>query len=125
MSGVDAIIVGSVVAEPEQRQVGNYVVHEFPLYVNHNKKDKATGAWVKTGDVTKIRVSVWGDKPDVAKGDLIKIEAGLVEKNFTKRDGSEGRQLQTEYVKSIERLGGGSKNVTDILGAVESDDIPF
>lgn len=125
MSGIDAVIVGNVVADPETRNVGNYVVHEFPLYVNHNKLDKATGSWVKTGDVSKIRVSVWGDKPSVAKGDLIRIEAGLVEKNFTKRDGSDGRQMQTEYVKSIEVLGGSAKNVTDVFGVAESDDIPF
>ena len=125
MSGIDAVIVGNVVADPETRTVGNYVVHEFPLYVNHNKKDKQSGAWVKTGDVSKIRVSVWGDKPSIAKGDLIRIEAGLVEKNFTKRDGTEGRQMQTEYVKSIEILGGGANNVTNILGATETDDIPF
>jgi len=121
MSKIEAIVTGNVVADPETRQVGQYIVHEFPVYVNHQKKDKDSGAWVRTGDVTKIRVSVWGDKPLVKMGDLIKFPTALVEKTFTKKDGTEGRQIQTEYVGEITILGA-SKN--DSFTPDDSD-VPF
>lgn len=121
MSKIEAIITGNVVADPETRQVGQYTVHEFPVYVNHQKKDKDSGAWAKTGDVSKIRVSVWGDKPLVKTGDLIKFNAALVEKTFAKKDGSEGRQLQTEYVGEITILGSAKKDSF----TPDDSDIPF
>lgn len=105
MSQVKATFSGSVVADPEMKQVGGNDVLEFPVYVNHQRKNRDTGQYDPTGDVTKIRVSLWRDlaSTDVRKGDIVEIDATLVEKEFQKRDGSQGRSLQTEYVNSIVR----------------------
>jgi len=104
MSQVKATFTGNVVAEPEARNAGGSNLLEFPVYVNHEKKDKDTGEYAKTGDVTKIRVTLWRDLADdteVQKGDLVQIVATLVEKEFDKKDGTKGRSLQTDYVESV------------------------
>jgi hypothetical protein len=76
---------------------------EFPLYVNHTKKDKDSGEYVKTGDVSKVRVTLWRDLAgtDIQKGDLVEVVATLVEKEFDKKDGTQGRSLQTDYIESV------------------------
>lgn len=104
MSSLKASFTGSIVADPELKETknGNQKL-EFPVYINHAKKSKDTGDWVKTGDVTKIRVTLWGDRTqaDLRKGDLVSITATLVDKEFLKRDGTDGRSLQTDYVEDI------------------------
>ena len=101
MSRIQAKFTGNIVAEVQAKQVGARTVYEFPVYVNHSKKAKDSNTYVKTGDVSKIRVSVWGDDPGVSKGDLVEVTGNLVEREFTKRDGTVGRQLQTDWVESV------------------------
>lgn len=127
MSQVKATFVGSVVADVESRTVGASTVYEFPVYVNHARKDKTSGEYVKTGDVTKIRVAVWNDIPPVMKGDLVEVVGTLVEKEWDKRDGSKGRMLQTEFVDSVtvkSRRERGDVSNLAALGATEVD-APF
>jgi len=103
MSQVKATFTGNIVADPESRDAGGSNLKEFPVYVNHEKKNKDTGEYAKTGDVTKIRVTLWRDLADteVHKGDLVEIVATIVEKEFDKKDGTKGRSLQTDYVESV------------------------
>lgn len=103
MSDVKVEFIGSVVAEPETKDVGGNAVLEFPVYINDQRKDKNTGDYVDTGDVTKVRVSLWRDLAgsDIRKGDLVEIKGSLVEKEFQKRDGTAGRQLQTKFVNEV------------------------
>jgi single-stranded DNA-binding protein len=105
MSQVKASFTGSVVAEPEAKSTaGGAKFVEFPVYVNHQKKNKDSGSYEKTGDVTKIRVTLWGDLAEnvtVGKGDLVDVSATIVEKEFPKKDGTTGRSLQTEWVESV------------------------
>ena len=104
MSQIKATFTGGVVAEPERREVSGSPLVEFPVYVNHTKKNKDTGEYDKTGDVSKIRVTLWRDlaeNTDIQKGDLVEISATLVEKEFTKKDGTAGRQIQTDWVESV------------------------
>jgi len=103
MSRIEATFTGSVVADPENRQAGASQLLEFPVYVNHAKKNKETGVYDKTGNVSKIRVTLWADKAetDVRKGDLVEIVGTLIEKEFPKKDGTTGRQLQTDWVESV------------------------
>ena len=104
MAQVKAVFSGAVVAEPETRQVGDSTVLEFPVYVNHSKKDRSTGEYVPTGDTTKIRVTLWppmSESTDVLKGDVVEISGTLVEKEFKRKDGSDGRSLQTEWIESV------------------------
>jgi single-stranded DNA-binding protein len=104
MSRVETKFTGTIVAEPELKQTKNGIDKlEFPVYVNHARKNKESGTWHTTGDVTKFRVTLWGDKvkTDVQRGDLVEIVATVVEKEFQKRDGTTGRSLQTEFVESV------------------------
>lgn len=104
MSRINATFSGNVVADPTRKDINGTALLEFPVYVNHTKKDKDSGEYVKTGDTTKIRVSVWRDLAnslDVKMGDLVEITGTLVEKEFQKQDGTQGRSLQTDYIESV------------------------
>ena len=103
MSQMKATFSGNIVADPERREAGGSNLLEFPVYVNHTKKDRDSGEYVKTGDVSKVRVTLWRDMADtdVLKGDLVEVVATLVEKEFSKKDGTQGRSLQTDYVESV------------------------
>ena len=101
MSQIKATFTGNIVADPERREAGGAALLEFPLYVNHTKKDKTSGEYVKTGDTSKIRVTLWRDlaDTDIRKVDLL-INSGTPMK-FPKKDGTQGRSLQTDYVESV------------------------
>lgn len=104
MSQLKATFSGSVVAEPEKKTVGQNAVVEFPVYINHSKKNKDSGEYEPTGDTSKVRVTLWREKAemsDVKKGDIVEISATLIEKAFQRKDGTEGRQIQTDYVESV------------------------
>lgn len=105
MSQVKATFTGNIVAAPDLRETPSGAsLLEFPVYVNHTKKNRDTGDYEKTGDTTKIRVTLWGDlasNTDVQQGDLVEVVATLVEKEFPKKDGTVGRSLQTDYVESV------------------------
>jgi single-stranded DNA-binding protein len=104
MSQVKAVFTGGIVAEPERRQVGGANLLEFPVYVNHSKKNKETGEYEPTGDVSKVKVTLWrelADNTDVQKGDLVEVTGTIVEKEFDKKDGTKGRQIQTDWVESV------------------------
>ena len=104
MSQVKAVFTGGIVAEPERKVVGQSNLLEFPVYVNHSKKNKDTGEYEPTGDTTKVKVTLWrdlADNTDVQKGDLVEVTGTIVEKEFPKKDGTTGRQLQTDWVESV------------------------
>jgi single-stranded DNA-binding protein len=104
MSQIKATFSGSVVADPEKREVAGNPLLEFPVYVNHSKKNRETDQYEPTGEVSKIRVTLWREKAemaDVQKGDIVEVVATMIERNFTRKDGTEGRQLQTDYIESV------------------------
>ena len=104
MSRISAVFSGNVVAEPTKKDINGTSLLEFPVYVNHTKKDKDSGEYIKTGDTSKIRVTVWrdlADSLDVRMGDLVEIHGTLIEKEFDKKDGTQGRSLQTDYIESV------------------------
>lgn len=104
MSRISAVFTGNVVAEPTKKEVNGVSLLEFPVYVNHTKKNRDTGEYVKTGDTSKIRVTAWrdlADSLDVQMGDLVEVHGSLIEKEFTKQDGTAGRSLQTDYIESV------------------------
>ena len=104
MSRISAVFTGNVVAEPTKKDVNGTSLLEFPVYVNHTKKDKDSGEYVKTGDTSKIRVTVWrdlADSLDIKQGDLVEVHGSLIEKEFQKQDGTTGRSLQTDYIESV------------------------
>ena len=104
MSRINAVFTGNVVAEPTKKDINGTSLLEFPVYVNHTKKDRDSGGYVKTGDTSKIRVTVWrelADTLDVKQGDLVEIHGSLIEKEFDKKDGTPGRSLQTDYIDSV------------------------
>jgi len=103
MSRISAVFTGNVVAEPTAKDVGGTTLKEFPVYVNHAKKDKDSGEYVKTGDTSKIRVTLWRDlaNTDIQMGDLVEIHGTIIEKEFDKKDGTPGRSLQTDWIESV------------------------
>jgi single-stranded DNA-binding protein len=104
MSQIKSTFTGSVVAEPRFETTPNGASKmTFPVYVNHARKDKASGEFKRTGDVSKIRVTLWGDKTglDINQGDLVEISATLVEKRWTNKDGQPGQCLETDWVESV------------------------
>lgn len=104
MSRINAVFTGNVVAEPTRKDINGVALLEFPVYVNHTKKNRDSGEYEKTGDTSKIRVSAWrdlADSLDVQMGDLVEVHGSLVEKEFQKQDGTAGRSLQTDYIESV------------------------
>lgn len=104
MSRINAVFTGNVVADPTKKDVNGVSLLEFPVYVNHTKKNRESGEYEKTGDTSKIRVTVWrdlADTLDVQKNDLVEVHGSLVEKEFAKQDGTTGRSLQTDYIDSV------------------------
>lgn len=102
---VKAQFTGNVTNEPTIREIGDKKtpLKELVVAVNHDKKDKATGEYVRTGDTTWITVKLWGDRASeqFGKGDLVEYDGTIVEKAFTRKDGTEGRRLESDYVASL------------------------
>lgn len=96
---------GNVTNEPTIREIGakNTPLKELVVAVNHDKKNKDTGEYERTGDTTWITVKLWGDRASeqFGKGDLIEYDGTIVEKAFTRKDGTEGRRLESDYVGSL------------------------
>ncbi len=102
---VKAQFTANVTNAPEIREVGakNTPLKELNLAVNHDKKNKDTGEYERTGDTTWVTVKLWGDRAseDYRKGDLVEFDGTIIEKAFTRKDGTEGRRLESDYVGSI------------------------
>jgi len=104
MGRVNATFDGGVVAEPEAFTAGSSHGLKFPVYVTHERKNKDSGNYEKTGDTTKIKVTLWNDAADAAdiqKGDIVEVTGTLKEREYDKQDGSKGRALETEFVDSV------------------------
>lgn len=103
MGRVAVTFDGGVVAEPESFTTANSRGLNFPVYVNHEKKNRDTGEYEKTGETSKIRVTLWGDEADtdIRKGDIVEVVGTLKEREYTRNDNTVGRQLETEFVDSI------------------------
>lgn len=104
MSQIKSTFTGSVVADPRFETTPNGASKmTFPVYVNHAKRNKDTGQFVKTGDVSKIRVTLWGDKTaiEIGKGDLVVVTATLVEKRWVNKDGVAGQGIETDWVEEV------------------------
>lgn len=123
MSRISAVFTGNVVAEPTRKDINGTTLLEFPVYVNHTKKNRDSGEYEKTGDTSKIRVTAWRDLAeslDVQMGDLVEVHGSLIEKEFAKQDGTTGRSLQTDYLESVV-----VKYRKDGAAAASSDAEPF
>jgi len=100
-------ISGGVVADPEYKTpTEKFRVLEFPLYDNETRKNKDTGEYEQTGNVTKLKVILKNDLADewrgkISKGDIVEIVGTITEREYDKRDGSKGRSLETTWVDSV------------------------
>lgn len=99
-------ISGRVVADPELRHIpSGTALLEFPLYDNEQRKNRDTGVYEDTGNTLKLRVTIWGDEAvaaheSIRRGDVVEITGSITEKEFTKKDGTAGRALETTFVNS-------------------------
>ncbi|AGY47130.1 single stranded DNA-binding protein [Clavibacter phage CN1A] len=108
MGQVRATFDGAIVAGPEIRGEGKSRRMQFPVYVNDRDKNRDTGEYEDSGVTTKIQVTLWGDKIEelgtnlgLRKNVIVEVDAVLVEREFTKRDQTQGRQMETKFVNDI------------------------
>lgn len=100
-------ISGGVVADPEfKTPTEKFRVLEFPLYDNETRRNKDTGEYEQTGNVTKLKVVLKNDLADqwrgkINKGDIVEITGSITEREYDKRDGTKGRALETTWVDSV------------------------
>lgn len=103
MANIEVKFSGGVVADPEDYTFpdSGKTKRSFPVYVND--QDKKDDQYVDNGDVTKIRVQLFGDlaNEDIRKGDIVEITGTIKEREFQKKDGTTGRALETKFVNSI------------------------
>lgn len=105
MSQFRAEFTGNVTNVPEVREIGqkNTPLKELNVAINHDRKNKDTGEFEKTGDTTWVTVKLWGEKADldIQKNDLVEFNGTVVEKTFPRKDATEGRRLESDWVESI------------------------
>lgn len=123
MGRFTATFDGGIVAEPERIGKDGQGVG-FPVYVHEQRKNNETNTYEDTGNTSKIQVALWGDlaASDVRYGDIVEIDASLHEREYEKKDGSKGRQLETQFVNSVivkYRKGG------EPTGAADGSDVPW
>lgn len=102
------VISGAVVAEPEFRVISDtFRVLEFPLYDNEQRKDKDTGKYTNVeGSTLKVKVILKNDLADqwngkILKGDIIEFSGSITEREFTKKDNTKGRAVESTWVDGI------------------------
>lgn len=116
-------ISGGVVADPEYKTpTEKFRVLEFPLYDNETRKNKDTGEYEQTGNVTKLKVVLKNDLADqwrgkINKGDIVEITGSITEREYDRKDGGKGRSLETTWVDSV------TVKFTKSTPAVESDPV--
>jgi single-stranded DNA-binding protein len=102
---VKAQFTGNVTNDPELKTVGakNTPLKELNIAINHDKKNRDTGEYERTGDTTWVTVKLWGEaaNQEIGKGDLVEFDGTIVEKHFQRKDGTEGRRLESDYVASV------------------------
>jgi single-stranded DNA-binding protein len=100
-----AQFTGNITNEPVVREIGakKTPLKELVVAINHDKKNKDTGEYERTGDTTWVTVKLWGERAneDFGKGDLVEFDGTIVEKHFQRKDGTEGRRLESDYVASV------------------------
>lgn len=106
---VKAVVDGRIVSDPEFKQItDSFAVEEFALYSDRRVKNRDTGEWESDPKgTTKLRVILKYDALDawrgkLGKGDIIRVNASIYEREYDKKDGTKGRALETDYVDSIE-----------------------
>lgn len=96
---------GNITNEPTIREVGakNTPLKELNVAINHDKKNKDTGEYERTGDTSWVTIKLWGDSASqqFGKGDMIEFDGTVVEKHFTRKDGTEGRRVESDYVAEL------------------------
>lgn len=99
---IRATLTANVTNEPEIKATANSQVKNLRLAVDHDRKNKDTGEFEKTGDTTWIDAALWGDlaDSDIQKGDLVELDATLVDKVWEGKNGT-GHTLTTDYIASI------------------------
>jgi single-stranded DNA-binding protein len=110
MAQIKVTFDGRIVADPEDKSFSSGAeVTEFPVYINHTRKNRDTGDYEDTGDVSKIKVGLWSSNPKISewrdqgfrKGDIVEITGTLKEREWVNKEGAKGRALETDWVESV------------------------
>jgi single-stranded DNA-binding protein len=100
-------ISGNVASEPDYVNGDGYTRLSFALYDNERRKVKGSdNEYENTGNVIKLQVTLWNELADefvgsFNKGDVVEITGSVTEREYTRNDGTVGRQLQTSFVNSL------------------------
>lgn len=110
-----AEFTGNVTNEPEVQLIGakETPLQELRVAINHDRKNKDTGEYEKTGDVTWVTVKLWGslaEDQEFEKGDLVRFSGTLANKKWKNGEGS---TLESEWVESIDLV---YRKETDLAG---------
>jgi hypothetical protein len=100
-------LLGSVTNEPEVRRVGQKetALKELNVAINHDKKNKETGEYERTGDTTWVRMSsLWGERSnlDFRKGDMVEFDGTLLRKRSNVRMALRAVRLEADYVEKLD-----------------------
>jgi single-stranded DNA-binding protein len=123
---------GNITNEPRVQSIGTKgtALMELNVAVNHDRKNRDTGEYEKTGDTTWVLIKLWGaaaeeaqDEDTYHKSDLIEFDGTIVEKHYKLSNGTEGRKLESDWVESLKVLY--SKAIAGVYGSGPEDDSGF
>lgn len=127
---IKGAVTGNIVAAPEDRRISDkFSILTFPVYANRRVKNRETGEYENDPQgTTKLTIELKFDQREqwlgkLQKGDLVTVTGSFFEREYDKKDGSKGRQLQSDFVESVEVKF--SKSGGNSAPAVDNDDAPF
>jgi len=106
---IKGAVTGNIVAAPEDRRISDkFSILTFPVYANRRVKNRETGEYENDPQgTTKLTIELKFDQREqwlgkLNQGDLVTVTGSFFEREYDKKDGSKGRQLQSDFVESIE-----------------------
>lgn len=127
---IKGTVTGRIVADPEDRKISDkFSILTFPVYANRRVKNRETNEYENDPQgTTKLTIELKFDQREqwlgkLNQGDLVTVTGSFFEREYDKKDGSKGRQLQSDFVESVEVKF--SKSGGNSAPAVDNDDAPF
>lgn len=122
-----AELTGNVATEPKVTEFDDGgKIKSFRVAVNERRKNRDTGEYEDTGNVTWVGISLRGDlaDEDVYKGDLVEVNASLRTRDFQGSDGTTRQSLETTFINSFS-VKYPSKNRPGKSAASNDDELPW
>jgi single-stranded DNA-binding protein len=124
-------VTGKIVADPEDRKISDkFSILTFPLYANRRVKNRETGEYENDPQgTTKLTIELKFDQREQWLGklnnkDVVTVTGSFFEREYDKKDGGKGRQLQSDFIESVE-IKFANPEGGNSAPAVDNDDAPF